>query len=73
MARTKQKFSDLDGSAQAGITLLGIGQVALAVAAFIGLARTPKRRVRGPKAVWIPVILVNWIGPIAFFLVGRKR
>lgn len=73
MPDRKQKFSDLPAAAQAGITLGGVLQVAFAVLAFIDLARRPGGRVRGPKPVWIPVILVNWLGPAAYFAFGRRR
>ncbi len=28
---------------------------------------------RGPKAAWVPAILVNWIGPASYFLFGIRR
>ncbi|WP_240638587.1 PLDc N-terminal domain-containing protein [Microbacterium sp. ABRD28] len=53
--------------------LLGIVQAAFAFLAFWDLAHRDSRQVTGPKPVWIPVILVNWIGPAAYFLFGIKR
>jgi hypothetical protein len=45
-------------------------QLALMIAAFWDLIRRDKTR--GPKWVWVVVILViNMIGPIIYFLVGR--
>lgn len=73
MGRKKQSFSDLPAPTQAGVTLLGIAQLAFTGLAFYDLARRPKEAIRGPKQVWIPVILVNWIGPATYFLAGRKR
>jgi hypothetical protein len=47
-------------------------QLILMVAALIDLARRPKTR--GPKWVWLLVILfVNYIGPIIYFVIGRKE
>ena len=37
------------------------------------LARRSREEIRGPKQVWIPVILVNWIGPAVYFIFARKR
>ena len=73
MSRTKQSFAELPAPARTGVTLLGIAQLGFAALAFVDLARRPTEAVRGPKPVWIPVILVNWIGPATYFLVGRRR
>jgi hypothetical protein len=53
--------------------IVGIVQVALAFLAFWDLAHRPAGQVRGPKPVWIPVILINWIGPLSYFYVHRNR
>jgi len=45
-------------------------QLILLIAALLDLARRPSTR--GPKWAWILVIIIiNTIGPIAYFLVGR--
>ena len=53
--------------------LFGVVQLALAFLAFWDLAHRPADQVRGPKPAWIPVILINWIGPLAYFYVHRNR
>lgn len=60
-------------ASKVGIVVVGLIQVTLAVLAFIDLARRPAEGVRGPKPAWIPVILVNWIGPAAYALFGVRR
>jgi hypothetical protein len=67
-----------DEAPRSAIQKLGIGvaavvQISLAVFAFVDLARRPAEGVRGPKPAWIPVILVNWIGPAAYFGFGIRR
>nr|WP_245625213.1 PLD nuclease N-terminal domain-containing protein [Paenibacillus stellifer] len=43
----------------------------LAVIGLISLARA--RSVRGPKWLWVPIILLgNLLGSIAYFTIGRK-
>lgn len=69
---TKAK-TDLSPAAKAGLGLLGVVQAAFAFLAFWDLAHRDARAVRGPKPVWIPVILVNWIGPASYFLFGIRR
>lgn len=47
-------------------------QLALLVFALVDLVRRPK--VNGPKWLWVIIIvLINIIGPIAYFLVGRQE
>lgn len=49
-------------------------QVVLMVIALIDLVRRDKAGVRGPKLAWVfIVILVNLLGPILYFTVGRKN
>ena len=46
-------------------------QLVLMITALVDLIR--RERTRGPKWVWVLVIvLVNYIGPIIYFVAGRK-
>jgi hypothetical protein len=46
-------------------------QLGLMAAALLDLVK--RERVRGPKWMWVVIILfVNLIGPIIYFLVGRE-
>lgn len=48
-------------------------QLILMVVALVDLIRREAERVRGPKVLWgLAVVLINVIGPIAYFLAGRK-
>ena len=47
-------------------------QLALIVVALLDLARRPK--VNSPRWLWVVVIIfINFIGPVAYFLVGRQE
>jgi hypothetical protein len=46
-------------------------QVGLLVAAYVDLAR--RKQTLGPKWIWVLVILVSYIGPIIYFVAGRKE
>jgi hypothetical protein len=72
-ATMTQNKKDLSPRVQAGLGLAGIVQVAFAFLAFWDLAHREADEVRGPKAAWIPAILVNWIGPASYFLFGIRR
>lgn len=71
--RTRRRWSDLDRREQAAIIGLAAVQLTLATAAWVDLARRPAAQVRGPKAAWALGIAVNFVGPIAYFTVGRVR
>ena len=46
-------------------------QLALLITALVDLVRRPQTR--GPKWAWVLVIvLINFIGPIVYFVAGRK-
>lgn len=55
------------------MSLVGIVQIGLALAAFSDLWARPAKQVRMSKPAWIPIILINWIGPLAYFVGGVKR
>ena len=47
-------------------------QLALIVFALVDLTR--RETTRGPKWVWVLVIIfINFIGPIVYFVVGREE
>jgi hypothetical protein len=47
-------------------------QYALVIAAIIDLSK--QKTTRGPKMVWVFVILlVSFIGPILYFVIGRDE
>jgi hypothetical protein len=51
---------------------IAIIQYALLIFALVDLIR--RQHTNGPKWLWIVIIaLVNFIGPIIYFIVGRKE
>ncbi|MFL0410912.1 PLDc N-terminal domain-containing protein [Microbacterium paludicola] len=59
--------------AKVALALVGLVQIGLALAAFSDLWARPATQVRMTKPAWIPIILINWIGPFAYFVGGVKR
>ncbi|GAA1734117.1 PLDc N-terminal domain-containing protein [Microbacterium paludicola] len=59
--------------AKVALALVGLVQIGLALAAFSDLWARPATQVRMTKPAWIPIILINWIGPLAYFVGGVKR
>jgi hypothetical protein len=71
--KRKQRWSDLSSHQQRAIIASGVVQNALLAAALIDLRRRPAEQVNGNKRLWVAVSFVNFVGPIAYFIYGRKR
>ena len=72
MSKRKQ-WKDFSPAAKAGAMLAGIIQFSLLASALVDIRRRPGEQVRGPKWVWVLVAFINFVGPISYFLFGRKR
>jgi len=74
MTRNK-RWSDLTAREKTPLLLRGFVQFALLAAALLDIYRRPAAEIKGSKWLWSAVALVNFmgIGPIAYFLFGRKR
>ena len=70
-----KKWSDLTARERAPLALRGIIQLALLAAALADIHRRPAEEIKGSKWLWSAAALVYFmgIGPIAYFLFGRKR
>jgi len=68
----KRSWNDLSPREQTGVLVAGSVQFALAATAWTNLARRPAALVNGPKLLWAAVIGLNFIGPIAYFVCGRR-
>jgi hypothetical protein len=60
-------------SGKAGTILGAVAQVSLLVAAQRDISRRPAELINGPKAVWRAASFVNFIGPMGYFVFGRRR
>lgn len=69
----KQSWSDMSTGSRIAIVALGMAQVGLAAYAGADLSHRPKSEVRGSKFLWTLVLPINWIGPGAYLILGRKR
>lgn len=56
-------------------TLLGLlaaVQLGLLIAGLVTVLRTPAERLTAPRVVWALICFVQFVGPIVFFVAGRK-
>lgn len=67
-----RKWNEMAGTQKFGVIAGGIVQLTLATLAWSDLAHRPAKKVNGPKGIWAAVISINYAGPIAYFLGGRK-
>lgn len=68
----RKQWQDLTPRQRIALFVVGVVQLALAGIAWADLARRPPERVRGPKRLWGWVIAVNWVGPLSYFVWGRR-
>ena len=73
MGRRKKKWSELSGGQRFGVVLGAMVQMTLQGLALRDLAKRPADQVNGPKGAWALGTLIHGLGPIAYFLLGRKR
>ncbi|MEC5151949.1 PLDc N-terminal domain-containing protein [Cryobacterium sp. GrIS_2_6] len=69
----KRGWNDLSPREQTGVLVAGSVQLALAATAWAELAKRPAALVNGPKLLWAAIIGMNFIGPIAYFVCGRRK
>jgi Phospholipase_D-nuclease N-terminal len=48
-------------------------EATLKIVALIDIQRRPASQIRGPKALWRAAMVVNLLGPLSYFTIGRKR
>lgn len=68
----RKQWKDLSTKTRAGISVLGIIQFALLAVALWDVTHRSEAEIKGKKQWWIPVLFINYIGPIAYFLFGRR-
>ena len=67
-----KRWSELSSRQQAAILVLASIQLSLAATAWTDLAVRKPELVNGSKAKWAAVIAVNFVGPVVYFLRGRR-
>lgn len=55
------------------LMILGACELALKIAMLIDIKRRPAEQIRGPKRAWRAAAAINGIGPVSYFVFGRRR
>jgi hypothetical protein len=69
----EKKWSELSDSQRAALATAAVAELSLKIAALIDIKRRPAELIRGPKALWRAAMVVNLLGPLSYFVFGRKR
>lgn len=67
------KGKDLSTRSRALIAVGGIVQFALLAVAWLDLRKRPDEQIRGTKRLWKRLVFVNYVGPLAYWFVGRRK
>jgi hypothetical protein len=70
---TRKKWSELSDRNRRLITILGVIEGVLLVATLVDIRRRPADQIKGSKRMWTAIAFVNILGPIAYFVFGRRR
>lgn len=73
VAVPKKRWDELSGVQKGAIVLAGVVQLGLLMAALVDIYRRPAGEILGAKRVWTAAAFINYVGPISYFLFGRKR
>jgi hypothetical protein len=68
-----KKWSELSDGQRNAIKILAVSEFVLKILMLVDIKRRPASQIRGPKAAWRLAATVNTIGPVSYFLFGRKR
>lgn len=69
------ELPELPAPALIALGTLAAASLGLMVAGFIGVSRTDREHLPGglPRAAWLLLCLVQFVGPLAFFLLRRRE
>jgi phospholipase D-like protein len=70
--RRSKQWKEFGRTERTVIVPAGAAQVALQAAALIDLRRRSGSELTAPKRLWVALSFVNFLGPVAYFLVGRR-
>ena len=53
--------------------MLAVSQVCLLGYALWDIRHRSADQIRGSKPLWTAIVFVNYVGPISYFIFGRRR
>ena len=71
--KPKRKWKDLTKAEKTLILILASLQITLHIAARRDIARRSQEEICGNKRMWVGLSYFNIIGPLAYFIIGRRQ
>ncbi|NKZ03563.1 PLDc_N domain-containing protein [Actinomadura latina] len=68
-----KRWSELSRGERLCIAGAATVQLSLLASALADLQRRPSDQVKGSKRLWRMLAFVNFVGPISYFLFGRRK
>ena len=68
-----KRWSDLTPRQQTAVCIGASVQISLLVTALWDIWHRPVEEINGDRRLWTLASFVNFVGPLAYFLFGRKR
>lgn len=72
MKRRRQGWDSLSEEQKRGFGVVAVVQAGLLLFALQDWIRRPGDSMRGPKRLWLPLLFVNFVGPITYLAWGRS-
>jgi hypothetical protein len=69
----KKQRRNLSTRQRQGLGVLALLQITLLALAQWDLSRRSNNEINGNKLLWRALVFINFVGPIAYFVFGRKR
>jgi hypothetical protein len=69
----RTRWKDLTDTQKFAFGFLGAIELSLLVAALLDIRRRPAEQIHGSKRMWTALAFIEFFGPIAYFLFGRRR
>ncbi len=66
-------WKDFNSAQKKGIISLAAVQILLLATALIDIAMRPAHEIKGKKLWWVMVSFIDFLGPMAYFIYGRKN
>jgi len=69
----KKSWSELTARQKQGLIALTFVQIGLLIAALLDIKNRDASEIKGSKKMWMALSFIDIIGPLSYFLFGRKR
>jgi hypothetical protein len=70
---SRKRWIDLPPAQRRLIMALASVQLSLAATALYDIYRRPAEQINGSKVAWAAASLVSFVGPLAYFIWGRRK